>query len=276
MFGFWFKKNLCDLWDNFFHFFIVNVIDLVIAFLFAFLFLFFSRSPLVAQNYRLLVVFFIALAGSCILSVLVFAEGKNAADVANFGSAKLVKFADNIVPSIKIGFQFGLFAFLVAAVSFISIPFYFNMWIPSDGSEGTVIGLVLLIVIFWAVLVTVLALQWFIPIRNLMDNNFSKCLKKSYILFFDNTALTIKMGLVGLLNIVISIFSIGMICSFNGMMLCNTNALRLLLYKYDWYEVNPGMSREERKEVPWDELLRTDKKTLGTRNFKSFFFPWKE
>lgn len=276
MFGFLFKKNFCDLWDNFFHLFIVNVIDLVFAFLFAFLFLFISKSPIVAQNYRLHLALFAALIGTCVLCVLVFAEGKNAADVANFGSAKLNKFADNIVPNIKIGFQFGLFAFLVAAVSFISIPFYFNMWIPSDGSEGTVIGLVLLIVIFWAVLVTVLALQWFIPIRNLMGNNFSKCLKKSYILFFDNTALTIKMGLVGLLNIAISIFSIGMICSFNGMMLCNTNALRLLLYKYDWYEVNPGMSREERKEVPWDELLRTDKKTLGTRNFKSFFFPWKE
>ena len=109
-----------------------------------------------------------------------------------------------------------------------------------------------------------------------MGNNFVKCLKKSYILFFDNTWLTIKMGLVGLLNIAISIFFFFFFCSFNGMMLCNTNALRLLLYKYDWYEVNPGMSKAERKDIPWDELLKKDKKTLGPRKFNSFFFPWKE
>ena len=150
------------------------------------------------------------------------------------------------------------------------------MWIPSDGSQGSLIGLVFLSVIFWFVLITVLALQWFMPVRNLMGNNFSKCIKKSYILFFDNTWLSIKLGLLGLLNIAVSIFSIGLVCSFNGMMLCNTNALRLLLYKYDWYEVNPGMSKEERKDVPWDDLLRTDKKTLGPRKLKSFFFSWKE
>ncbi|MBP5696649.1 MAG: hypothetical protein J6X11_08390 [Treponema sp.] len=276
MFGFLFKKNFCDIWDNFFHFFIVNLIDLVLVLSFGFLFFFFSKTPLVAPNYRVFLPLLAIALGICLLSVLVFAEGKNAADVANFGTARFSKFAGNILPSLKIGLQFGLFLSLVSAVSFISIPFYFHMWIPSDGSQGSVLGLVFLSIIFWFVLITVLALQWFIPIRNLMGNNFVKCLKKSYILFFDNTWLTIMMGLVGLLNIAISIFSIGMVCSFNGMMLCNTNALRLLLYKYDWYEVNPGMSKAERKDIPWDELLKKDKKTLGPRKFKSFFFPWKE
>ena len=52
MFGFLFKKNFCDIWDNFFHFFIVNLIDLVLVLSFGFLFFFFSKTPLVAPNYR--------------------------------------------------------------------------------------------------------------------------------------------------------------------------------------------------------------------------------
>ena len=52
--------------------------------------------------------------------------------------------------------------------------------------------------------------------------------------------------------------------------------IRLLLYKYDWIEVNPGLSAKERKNVPWNDLLAKDRKLLGPRTLKGFFFPWKE
>ena len=47
-------------------------------------------------------------------------------------------------------------------------------------------------------------------------------------------------------------------------------------YKYDWIEVNPGLSAKERKNVPWNDLLAKDRKLLGQRTLKGFFFPWKD
>ena len=61
-----------------------------------------------------------------------------------------------------------------------------------------------------------------------------------------------------------------------GIMITNMNAFRLRMYKYDWLEVNPDLTMEERKDVPWDALIAKDKKTLGPRPLKSFIFPWKE
>ena len=47
--------------------------------------------------------------------------------------------------------------------------------------------------------------------------------------------------------------------------------------KYDYLEEHPELkTKKERKQIPWEELLYDDKETLGPRNFKSFFFPWRE
>ena len=61
-----------------------------------------------------------------------------------------------------------------------------------------------------------------------------------------------------------------------GVIFTNVNALRICLYKYDWLEVNPGISLEQRKNVPWEDLIAKDRKTLGPRTLKGFIFPWKE
>lgn len=60
------------------------------------------------------------------------------------------------------------------------------------------------------------------------------------------------------------------------MAITTSGALKLRLYKYDWYEVNPGMTKEQRRDVPWQELIEKDKRILGPRKWKSFIFPWKE
>ena len=87
---------------------------------------------------------------------------------------------------------------------------------------------------------------------------------------------SLLLALVNLVNIIVTIFSVGMVPGINGTVLSSTNALRLRLYKYDWYEVNPGMTKEQRREVPWEDLLYNDRKALGKRSWKSFLFPWKD
>ena len=131
--------------------------------------------------------------------------------------------------------------------------------------------------ICWIDLFIILAFQWFIPIRSLMHNNFKKCLKKSFLIFFDNKGFTFLTALYNLVLIAISVFFIGFIPSFSGILLANTNALRIRLYKYDYLEEHPELeTRAEQKQIPWEELIYEDREALGPRKFKSFIFPWKE
>ena len=268
MLKFLLKKNFCDIWDNLFHFLIVNLINL------ALLMIGIAAASFIAKN--LLTSFIVFVIINCILNISLFAEGNNVKKIANFESPKLKNYFSNILPSIKIALQFGTFTSILTLIAFVSIPYYFNMWLPTDGSKGNILGLFLLSFVFWFEVVSILSLQWFAAIYNLMGNSFLKCLKKSYIIFFDNTLVSIVIGLLNLLGLLFTIFSLGMVCSIDGMMLTNTNALRLLLYKYDWYEVNPELTKAERKDVPWDDLLEKDKTTLGPRKLKTIIFPWKE
>ena len=87
---------------------------------------------------------------------------------------------------------------------------------------------------------------------------------------------SIAVAFINFLNVLITVFTLGLIPGISGLQLTVTNALRLRLYKYDWYEVNPGMTSKQRKDVPWDELIAADVQTLGPRTWKSFIMPWKE
>ncbi len=275
MFGFFLKKNFCDIWDNLFHTIAVNLVIVAAGFL-CFVGVVMSAYLPGAESfgniYTLLAIGLMAV----VVSILIFAEGENAAKIVNFEGVKISKFFKNIVPSIKDGALFGLFITLLVAVSMVSIPYYFRIWVPADGSRGSMIGLVMMSIVFWFVVISILALQWFLPIRSFMHNGFGKCLKKSYIILFDNMLFTVGVGLVNLVNIAIMIFSMGVLNGPASMAITTSGALKLRLYKYDWYEVNPGMTKEQRRDVPWQELIEKDKRILGPRKWKSFIFPWKE
>ncbi len=275
MFRFLIKKNFCDIWDNLFHLLIVNLFTVLSGALCFLVFILASAIPgpdSIRGLYALL-----ALAFCCVvMSILFFAEGDNALKIASFEGPKLAKYFKNIIPSIKDGALFGLYLALVIAIALVSMPYYFRVWIPADGSKGNLLGLLMMSLVFWFVVISILALQYFLPVRTIMHNNFKKCLKKCYIIFFDNTLFSIGLGLLNLVNIAVMIFSIGILNGPATISVTCMEAMRLRLYKYDWYEVNPGLTKEQRKEVPWEDLIANDKKLLGPRHWKSFIFPWKD
>ncbi len=275
MFRFFLKKNFCDLWDNMFHFVLINFFITISIVGGLFLCYGIGKLNLDSSKLSLLTVaacLFILM----IIHVLLFAQGKNEASIANFETPRIKTFFKNILPSLKDGCLFGLFIGLLVAIGLVTLPYYFSIWLPADGSQGKLWGLLLLSLSFWFLVITFLSLQWFLPVRSLMGNRFAKCLKKSYLLFFDNTGFTLLLALTNLLRLAVTVFTFGLVPGFNGICLAGTNALRLRLYKYDWLEVNPGLTRRQAKDVPWDQLLQKDKHTLGPRKFKSFLFPWKQ
>lgn len=268
MFGFMIKKSFCDGWDNLVSLVITNVI-----YLFAGLGLFYVFSLLARFENPLYLIAFAVLA-CMILSILFFAYGETAADIANFNGVKLLDFFKAIPSSIKDGALFGLLCSGIAILSYISITYY---WSEAFLQKSALVGVFLGALILWIDVFVILSLQWFVAIRSLMKNPFKKCLKKCFIIFFDNTGFCVAMGLYTLVLIAISVLCIGFMPSIAGILIAQTNALRLRLYKYDYLEEHPELeTKHERKMIPWEELIFDDKEALGPRTWRNFLFPWKE
>ncbi len=262
MYGFLFKKSFCDGWDNLLSVIITNLVCLFSGFGLIFL------ASLVIESTPLLLLVFIF--GCAVISVLTFAYGDIAADIANFKGIRIADYFKAIPGALKDGSLFGLMIAVITIVSFIGLDYYF---LQTTSLAGIFLGACLL----WIDIFLVLSLQWFLPIRSLMHNDFRKCLKKCFIIFFDNTGFSVLVGLYNLLMTALSVLFVGFIPSFAGILIGNTNALRIRLYKYDYLEEHPELkTKKERRQIPWEELIYDDRETLGPRKLKSFIFPWKD
>lgn len=262
MFGFLIKKNFCDGWDNLFSLVLINVI-----FLFAGIGLLFLN---IATSVHPLLIVLGIIVSFIIANILIFAYGDSAAQIADFGSPSLKEYFLAIPGVLKDASLFGLIYSLVIIFSGFSMKYYFF-------EANSTVGFVLGAAIAWFDLFFILSMQWFLPLRSLMHNNFKKCFKKSFIIFFDNTAFSIGMAIYDIILAALSVACIGFFPSMAGITLAKTNALRLRLYKYDYLEEHPELkTKRERSKIPWEELIYEDRETLGPRKLKSFLFPWKE
>ena len=273
MFKFFIKKNFVDIWDNIFHSVIINFItNLVIiasVFLIPYAFSFIPVSPdgFPAKLINVLSVF----VSSIIVNILIFAESSNAFSASNSGKAKLKDFFTEIPVVFKHAVASGIFFGLLILASTVSLPYYHSMYL--DTSNIVFLGMTMLLI--WILAVTVLSLQYLLPVYAIMKNDFLKSLKKCYIIFFDNTLFTTGLGILNLVNTAVTVLSFGFAPGVTGISITCTNALRLRLYKYDWLEVNPELSKEEKKNVPWKDLLKKEEEILGPHPIKAALFPWK-
>ncbi|MBQ9281428.1 MAG: hypothetical protein IJ207_04425 [Treponema sp.] len=271
MFTFFLKKNLCDGWDNFFFLVASNLVTILIltGSFFAFRFAF-SVNALVPP-----LVFIVSLG---VLMMFLFAWGANAAKIADFCSPSFGLLLSSLKSVWKIGFLFGA----VIAISLLLARFAFSYYLSIYFKDGNLIGLLVSAILGWFLLVAVVALQWFIPLYFLQGNNgFKKCLRKSFIIFYDNVFFSIGVFLYNIVLFVLSCVFFLLVPGLNGILLSSTNALRLRLYKYDWIEKmaesDPSFEndRDKRNEVPWDDLIAEDRESLGPRKLLSFVFPWR-
>ncbi|MDD2231994.1 MAG: hypothetical protein PHO44_04695 [Sphaerochaetaceae bacterium] len=152
----------------------------------------------------------------------------------------------------------------------IVIPFYLQ---SLQGMLGTILG----VIVFWVVLFFALAMQYYYPLAQTMENDKPlKTLKKCFIILADNFGFSLFFALYNLINTALSIVLALMIPGVTGIMLSKDVAMKLLMFKYDYIEEHPELTAKERKHVPWDELLIDEKEKVGHRTFKGMIFPWKE
>lgn len=258
MFGFFIKKAFFDGWDNLFTLVALNAVFILL--LAGGVFLPPLLSPLGALPPLLLLLCFI-LAGTVWFSALVHALVK----VADFGGIGMKEVLEALRQGLVPGLQVGLALGLGILVLSVGLPFYL--------SQGGILGSLASGLLLWSAVIAFLAFQYYLPLRARLGGGFRKNLRKSLVLFFDNSFFSIFLFLYTLASFVLSFFLAFLMPGGAGIALALDDALRLRLRKYDWLEANPGA---DRRKVPWEELLAEDHELLGKRTLRGMIFPWKE
>ncbi len=261
---FYLKKNFCDGWDNLLWIALFNICLLVWA---ALGFYLVSLTALIPILSILVILFFI-----CSSMIPIFSLSDACSRIVNFKSVPIGEVFANFKNVWKIAICFGIVISCILFTILVGLPFYFQMYTQS----ANLIYLLFLSMIFWILLIGLLALQWFMPLQSQLGGGFKKNIKKCFILLFDNLGFSLFLGLYTIFIFVFSAILAFMAPGITGVLLAHNNALRLRMYKYDWLEEHPEIPpKEARKQIPWDELVAEDRETLGPRDIKSFIFPWK-
>ncbi|MFI3258235.1 MAG: hypothetical protein R3Y36_08065 [Spirochaetales bacterium] len=258
------KKNFCDGWDNLLWIVAFNLVAILLA-----AGTFFAFTSLITIPFLSLAILFVAV---CLIMIPVSAISDACARIADFKSVPIKEVFMNFRNVIKDAVLFGASVSVLCFVVAVALPFYFDLYFLN----GNIMGLFLFAMIFWMLIVTILALQWFMPLRSHFGGGFRKNIKKSFIVFFDNVGFSIFLFIYTLILSVLTPLLAFMAPGITGILLAQNNALRLRLYKYNWLEEHPEIPpKQARKQIPWDELLGDDRETVGPRDLKSFIFPWK-
>ncbi len=262
MIWFFIKKNFFDGWDNLISIILYNGIFLALTVLgFFSTGAAFGLNPVMGFASVFLFMF--------LFMVFVFAVNQTTAKYADY-KAPGIKDTFLEIPSVwKDALLLTLYIGFLVIVATNVMPFYWHL--------GTLFGVFLASLIFWLLVVAVLALQWYFPIRAQLGNNFKKAMKKSFMLFFDNAGFSVFLFFYFIFLLVLSIIFMSIMPGISGFLLAYNNAFKLRLYKYDWLDAHPELNRRKAvKQIPWDELLAEDKEILGPRTLRGLLFPWKD
>jgi hypothetical protein len=260
MIGFLLRKTLYDLWDNLFRIVLINIGFLAVTAIPVFL-------PRLAAKFINATPLEIALTAAGILCCSVYLSAaahslKSISDYGSFGFGDFLRGFKNAWPS---GVVMGIFVFALFFVISFVIPFYLSIESP--------VGLLLGMIVFWAVIFALLSFQFYFTVCARLSTNLIKVFKKCMLVSLDNSGLALFLLLHNFIVLIISVFLAFIFPGPAGVLLYLDEALRLRLLKYDWLEANPGA---DRRKIPWDALLIEEREKTGTRTLKNFIFPWKD
>jgi hypothetical protein len=258
MLGFFIKKSFFDGWDN-----LIGMVLHNLGYLVVLLALFGSMS--LSQSHLVLSV------ASLVLTALLFALYTAGVSASAYAYSKYERigfsgFYKGLKHSIRHALLFWVLTLLDASLIVLVIPFYLSF--------GNAFGTILSVILFWVFIGLFLALMYFYPLSNIMSGDRPlKTLKKSFLIVFDNLWFSLFLAFDMVVSFVISIFLAGLAPGGCGILLEGQDATRLLMLKYDYLEANPD---EDKRKIPWDELLYDEQECVGHRSLKNMIFPWKD
>ena len=252
------KKWFFDCWDNLLWLLIGNLLILIVA---AVPIIIPPRLASVAPEPALLVF----VLGFLLVMVIVGTLSFFVRDITDYQSVELEKLREYISVSWKQSLAFGgLYLFLMFLIV-VGFPVYAGM--------DNVVGTFAMVFLFWGSLTWLLTSQYYFPIRARLAGRFKIIVRKSFAVFFDNTAFSVFLGFGSFLILLVSVFTAFLMPGFIGILIWVHVAFKLRLKKYDYLEANPGTKPSK---IPWAELLQEEKERVGPRTLRNMIFPWKE
>ncbi len=251
------KKAFFDMWDNLFSIVILNLgcILLIGAGIYIPYILSFHPITFILGILTTAVIFILYLGAASLV----------AGDIADYKSPTFKKFFQYLKEVWKAALVFALIIVIQMLILRVVLPWYFKL--------GNVIGIMIAGLLFWIIVIWLFASQYYFPIRGRLDPDARKIIPKCFILFFDNTLFTIGLGIGTLVLLILSGFTAFLIPGIGTILLWHQIGLKLRMYKYEYLEKHPQANK---KNIPWDILLREDRERVGRRTLRGMIFPWKE
>lgn len=255
--GFFIKKAFFDGWDN-----LIGLVLFNIVFILLFGVLLYAMSLIEISGILAL----LAMSGVLLLFALVMGGTSGAIfNYSNYQRDSWSAFVKAFSRNLKHSLLFFVVSFLMIAVITYVIPFYLT--------AGKAVGLIIAVLLFWLEFLLFLGLPFYFPLMNLLPGDRPmKTLKKCFLIVGDNIGFALFFMLYNLIVIVLSVFTLGMIPGVGGSMLAAQDAMKLIMFKYDYLEENPDA---DKKHIPWADLLYDEKEKVGPRTLKNMIFPWK-
>ncbi len=268
------KKTFFDFWDNLLTVILLNLGFILIGSLGISSFILFSESGFFSfTGNRVLFPYFISYVIIVIEFVVLFiytgVVGKFVKDIADYKKPGFKDFFTYLKETYKASTIFAVIFLFFSMILVISGRYYL---IDNPQIGELKIGFLLIILLYLLALVTVLASQFFFPLQSAINTKVVKNIKKMFMLFFDNAGFSIILFIVNIAVFLLSVLTFFLFFGPAVNLLLTAVAFKLRLYKYVYLEKNPGTMN---KNIPWDELLALDKKTVGKRNLRNMFFPWR-
>jgi len=258
MTGFFIKKAFFDGWDNLISMVVHNLGFLLIL-------LAFMGSMSLMETNGLLAAF------AMVLSIGLFAFFTAGASASAWAYSKYERLGwEGFKHGIRDSWRHSLFYWLLTALDLSLILFV----VPFYLSYGNVVGTLLSVILFWLFMGLSFALLYYWALfRSMPGDRPIKTLKKSFLIVFDNLPFTLFFAVYQLINLALSALLAGLAPGVTGMLLASSDAIKLMMYKYDYLEAEADA---DRKHIPWDELLYEERESVGNRSLKNMIFPWKD
>ena len=257
MTGFFIKKAFFDGWDNLIGMALMNLAydAIVLAVLWV---AFRAGASNAIFGYAIMLVLLL------LVSILMGGSAAVTKNYSDYRRDTWQAFKDGVRRNIRHSLLFFLGLTLLNVNVFV-INFYMSF--------GNALGYLIALIMFWVEVVLVLCIPYYFPLMNLLPADRPlKTARKCFIIVADNLGFTIFFFIYNLICIALSCVTMGLVPGLTGLQLAAQDAMKLLMFKYDWLEENGD---KDRKHVPWDDLLYDEREKVGPRSLKSMIFPWK-
>lgn len=252
------KKAFFDMWDNFLSVVLFNLGFIIILMIPIWL-------PAPIASFSLIGALLVQALGTIIAFVYAGTIAMMARDIVNYQKPEF----KNLIVYLKETWV----ASVVLGLIYVAIGIIFKIGVPFYSALGNILGLAAIVFLMWAVVIFALASQFYFPVRAQLDDGIRTVLRKSFVIFFDNTLFAIVVAVGTIVTAGISVFTALLIPGLTGVLIWHQAGLKLRLRKYDYLEEHPEANR---RKIPWDALLIDDREKVGTRTLRGMIFPWKE